>query len=95
MIWFVFVEWYLIKSVCDGLNNNKIDKTWLVLLCFVDSDIQIQEDHISPTEKRPRRIIDLPMPPSLDEPEDDDNDSEEATPGGDSKGNGPKIRLPK
>lgn len=59
----------------------------------VDSDVQ--EDRFSPAEKRPRRIIDLPMPPSVDEPEEEDNDSEEATPGGDHKGNGPKIRLPK
>ena len=53
-----------------------------------------QEDS-SPAAKRPSRIIDLPMPPAMDEREDEENESEGASPGADSKGSGPKFRLPK
>ncbi|KAL8622399.1 hypothetical protein ACOMHN_041727 [Nucella lapillus] len=53
------------------------------------------EEDLSPAAKRPSRITDLPMPPSVDEQEDEENESEGTSPGADSKGSGPKFRLPK
>ncbi|KAL8610111.1 hypothetical protein ACOMHN_024577 [Nucella lapillus] len=48
-----------------------------------------------PKSKRPPRIIDLPMPPAVEGPEEDDNDSGGGTPSEDSKTTSSKIRLPK
>ncbi|XP_076436517.1 uncharacterized protein LOC143276016 [Babylonia areolata] len=55
---------------------------------------QDDKEPMSPKAKRPRRIIDLPMPPTVDAPEEDDNDSGEGTPGEDSRA-ASKIRLPR
>lgn len=52
-------------------------------------------DTVESKEKRPRRLIDLPMPPAINEPEEEDNDSDDAGSNKDFLANGPKLRIPK
>ena len=59
---------------------------------MITSDIE--DDRHLPEEKKPKRIIDLPMPPAMDEHDDEDNESEKSA-GADSRGSGPKLKLPR